>query len=115
MDEPDPIAWGFVGIDASLTTLHTEPEHRRKSLAVSLARELLRMQAECFKTPNHEGDEGEGRVDGGEKWGHADVLEANKASRRVMEKAGGEVMWRDCWVEVELGRLFEGGGLWNDE
>lgn len=114
-EEPDPVAWGFVGIDASLTTLHTEPGHRRKGLAVLLAGELLRMQAVSFKTPVYKGKEEDERVDGGRatEWGHADVLEENTGSIRVMEKAGGRVMWRDCWIEVELERLAGEGGWWS--
>jgi hypothetical protein len=33
----------------------------------------------------------------------------------VMEKAGGAVMWEDCWVEVELERLFGEDGIWKEE
>jgi hypothetical protein len=111
-DEPDPVAWGFVGIDASLTTLHTEHEHRRKNLAVSLAKELLRIQAAQFKTPGCKGGEDQ-RADSRSSWGHADVSEDNTGSQRVMAKAGGWLMWRNCWVEVELERLLGEGGLWS--
>ncbi|KIW93172.1 uncharacterized protein Z519_05777 [Cladophialophora bantiana CBS 173.52] len=38
------VGWGFLGKDASLSSLHTEPEHRGKGLAVALGRELLRRQ-----------------------------------------------------------------------
>jgi hypothetical protein len=111
-DEPDPVAWGFVGIDASLTTLHTEHEHRRKNLAVSLAKELLRIQAAQFKTPGCKGGEDQ-RADSRSSWGHADVSEDNTGSQRVMAKAGGWLMWRNCWVQVELERLLGEGGLWS--
>lgn len=112
-NELNPVAWGFIGLDASLTTLHTELEHRGKGLAVLLARELLRIQDEHFKTLAQNGDENlkaEGRVG----WGHADVEHDNLRSRRVMEKAGGSVVWENCWVELELERLFGKGGLWSD-
>jgi hypothetical protein len=110
--EPDPIAWGFVGIDASLTTLHTEQEHREKNLAVLLTRELLRMQAQQFNKPVFVGGV-DLRVDGGPNWANADVEKDNVRSRRVMEKAGGRLMWKDCWVELELETLLGETGLWS--
>jgi hypothetical protein len=41
-----PVGWGFLGKDASLSSLHTEVEHRGKGLAVALGAELLRLQQE---------------------------------------------------------------------
>jgi hypothetical protein len=111
-DEPAPVAWGFLGIDASLTSLRTEPQHRGKNLAVLLAGELFNMQHEHFETRICEGSVNMRRGSLSE-WGHADVGEDNSGSRRVMEKAGGEVWWKDCWVEVELERLFGAEGMWH--
>ncbi|KAL9623984.1 MAG: hypothetical protein Q9160_001737 [Pyrenula sp. 1 TL-2023] len=90
---PNPIAWGFLGFDGSLSTLHTEPEHRGKGLGVQMSRHLFQDQGAVFSS--------------GTDWAHADVGEDNQQSRRVMEKIGGRVMWQNCWVEVELAKLFE--------
>lgn len=90
---PDPIAWGFLGFDGSLSTLHTEPEHRGKGLGVQMSRRLFQDQGAVFSAATN--------------WAHADVSEDNEQSRRVMEKIGGKVMWENCWVEVELARWFE--------
>jgi hypothetical protein len=110
---PAPVAWGFLGLDASLTTLHTETAHRGRGLAVRLARELLRMQGKEFKPRAYE-PRGGFNADSGSRWGHADVVEQNIGSRKVMERAGGAVMWKDCVVEIELEKLFGKGGLWVD-
>ncbi|ERF73631.1 hypothetical protein EPUS_00884 [Endocarpon pusillum Z07020] len=110
-DEPEPVAWGFLGVDASLTSLHTEPHHRGKNLAVLLARELLRMQGQYFSARGFEA-RGDGSVENGSQLGHADVGEDNLGSRRVMEKAGARPLWKVCWVEVELETLFGEDGIW---
>ncbi|EXJ81553.1 hypothetical protein A1O1_07617 [Capronia coronata CBS 617.96] len=95
-----PVAWGFLGTDASLSGLHTEPEHRGKGLAGCVGRELLRRSAW------RGGVEGHVDVDPDPRsifnWGHADVSIQNKASRRVMEKLGGVARWKVAWVEVDL-------------
>ncbi|KAL9105319.1 MAG: hypothetical protein Q9227_009486 [Pyrenula ochraceoflavens] len=85
----DAIAWGFLGVDGSLSSLHTEVEHRGRGLGVRLSRHLFGKQRQVFGN-------------GGGQWGHADVAEDNAGSRRVMEKVGGQVMWRNGWVEIEL-------------
>ncbi len=104
-NEPGPVAWGFLGVDASLTSLHTEPHHRGKNVAVLLATELLRMQGEYFSARGFEA-RGDVNVKNKSKLGHADVGEDNLGSKRVMEKAGGRPLWKVCWVEVELETLF---------
>lgn len=108
-NEPEPVAWGFLGTDASLTSLHTEPHHRGKNLAVMLARELLRMQGKYFSARDFE-SRGDVNIVDGSKLGHADVADDNLGSRKVMEKAGGRPLWKVCWVEVELETLFEEDG-----
>ncbi|KIV83191.1 hypothetical protein PV11_05241 [Exophiala sideris] len=83
-----PIGWGFLGKDASISSLHTEPEHRGKGLAVCLSKELLKRQGSAFA--------------GQQSWGHADVSKENAPSRRVMEKLGGVPMWMVMWCEIDL-------------
>jgi hypothetical protein len=105
--DPTPIGWGFLGKDASLTSLHTELEHRGKGLAVLLSKELFRQQNAHFRTL---GDENAGTEE--VLWAHADVSKGNVASRKVMEKIGGRVEWETCWTEVELESLVGRQGMW---
>ncbi|KIW76619.1 hypothetical protein Z517_09063 [Fonsecaea pedrosoi CBS 271.37] len=125
-DQPDPIGWGFLGKDASLSSLHTEPEHRGRGLAVALARELLKRQhvvspfaaaaaaaaaaevaaqdkAATAKTPSNTATPAS--PSGGYTWAHADVSQSNTASRRVMEKLGGSPRWMVMWTEVDIERV----------
>ncbi|KAJ5119026.1 hypothetical protein N7526_010663 [Penicillium atrosanguineum] len=51
--EEMPIAWGFLGVDGAVATLHVEPEHRGKGLALALSKKVMR----------------EGMVPGGYFWG----------------------------------------------
>ena len=90
-----PIGWGFIGKDGSLSSLHTESEHRGKGLAVAVGKELIRRQTELF------GEEGS-------SFCHSDVSESNAASNSVMKKLGGKVMWRVAWVEIDLSEALEG-------
>ena len=109
-----PIGWGFLGKDASLSSLHTEPEHRGKGLAVALGAELLRKQhivtssANMQETRGREGSEvnGQSKEEGGYTWAHADVNESNTASLRVMEKLGGKPTWVVMWAEVDMKEVF---------
>ena len=41
-----PIAWAFLGVDGSLSSLHVEPAHRRQGLAKAVSRRLLRRLAD---------------------------------------------------------------------
>ncbi|KAJ9614510.1 hypothetical protein H2200_002647 [Cladophialophora chaetospira] len=109
-----PIGWGFLGKDASLSSLHTEPEHRGKGLAVALGAELLRKQHITTSSDDgqerggREGGEINGQVkgEGGFTWAHADVSKNNKASLRVMEKLGGKPTWMVMWTEVNMSEVL---------
>ncbi|KAJ5930590.1 hypothetical protein N7466_006083 [Penicillium verhagenii] len=101
--EEMPIAWAFLGVDGPLATLHVEPEHRGRGLALCLSKETMR------RGMDPQGVFGADRLGfGGElgesttAWVHAEVAQANKASRRVMEKVGGEVMNTVMWVVIEV-------------
>ena len=91
-----PIAWGFLGKDASVTSLHTEDNWRGQGVALILAEELIRKSANAFC--NAEADDKPREV----IYGHADVSEKNMGSRRVMEKLHGQIMWKVAWIEVDL-------------
>jgi GNAT superfamily N-acetyltransferase len=89
---PSPVAWGFMWLDGSLATLHVEPEHRGKGLAVLLSREIMRRGM----------DSGKYGTAGPLAYTHTDVALENTASRRVMEKVGGQGRWSITWTVVEV-------------
>jgi ribosomal protein S18 acetylase RimI-like enzyme len=92
-----PVAWTFLGLDGSLTTLHTEPEHRGKGIAKAVAAKIMR---ECAP--------GLAIDDVGNTWAHADVYLGNLQSESVCRSLGGEGVWKDYWVRIDLekaGRL----------
>ena len=95
--EEMPIAWGFLGTDSSVSSLHTEDEYRGQGVAVLVAEELLTRIGDAF-----EGLEYEGMTD---VWAHADVNEKNIGSLRVMQKLGGQVWWSVAWIEVDIGEV----------
>ncbi|KAJ5219943.1 hypothetical protein N7468_009147 [Penicillium chermesinum] len=103
-EEELPIAWAFLGLDGPLATLHVEPEHRGKGLALALSRETMRrgMNAEGPFGAVRSGivDERVARLVG--DWVHTEVAAYNKASKRVMEKIGGEVRSTVMWTVIEL-------------
>ncbi|KAL1869558.1 hypothetical protein Plec18167_007856 [Paecilomyces lecythidis] len=94
-DEEMPIAWEFLAFDGSFATLHVEPEHRGRGLAVQISREIMRsrlLEGEIFRQQGSEG----------EAWGHVDVATYNLASRAVMKKIGGKKAWTVTWTVIEL-------------
>ena len=109
------VAYAFVGKDGSLSSLEVKKAHRGKGLAGQLSRELFRRQADTFSLPsnlngfagsdkNSSADkaQGMGREQREGWFSHADVGVDNTGSKRVMDKLGGKIMWRVCWVEVDL-------------
>ncbi|KAL4933318.1 uncharacterized protein BDV17DRAFT_106613 [Aspergillus undulatus] len=102
-----PIAWAFLGFDGSLCTLHVEPEHRGRGLGGLVGREVMKSGGEVFGPTyfldgTSQGRNGEGEREGGQEWFFADVAVENMASRRVMEKMGGEARWNVAWLVIEV-------------
>ena len=97
----EAVGWGFVGKDGSLSSLHTEVEHRGRGLAMGVARELMRRSEGWFDVTRGRTV----RVERGDCWVHSDVSEDNMSSWRVMEKLGGKKMWRVSWIEIDLSKL----------
>jgi hypothetical protein len=97
------VGYGFLNKDASLGGLLVREEHQKRGLASVLAGALFGLQEETFSLPE-EVNRGirETREDREGWFASSDVGEENVASRRVMEKLGGEKMWRVCWVEIDL-------------
>lgn len=89
-DKSIPIGWGFLSKDGSISSLHTEEDHRGKNLAVIVGKALLQKGSRTAL----------GRL--GVYYGHADSSKTNIGSRRVMEKIGGVPRWRIAWTEMDL-------------
>ncbi|KAF1932482.1 uncharacterized protein M421DRAFT_54164 [Didymella exigua CBS 183.55] len=87
------VAWAFLGLDGSLTTLHTEAEWREKGIAKSVATGVIGEYAQGLA------------VDGrGTAWSHADVYAGNAQSESVCRKLGGQAMWQHYWVRIDLSK-----------
>jgi GNAT superfamily N-acetyltransferase len=85
------VAWAFLGLDGSLTTLHTEPEFRGRGIAKAVAAKIFR---EC--APKLAVD------DQGAVWAHADVYKGNMQSEAVCRSLGGHAAWKIFWVRIDL-------------
>lgn len=87
-----PIAWAFLGLDGSLTTLHTEPEWRGKGIAKAVAVRIFKDHAHGIAVDNDQ-----------EAWAHADVYVGNVQSESVCRSLGGRPSVRILWVRVDIG------------
>lgn len=99
--EGELIAWAYIGVDGSLSSLHVEPEHRGKGLAKAACRKLFRdlgVDPRGMGFLEVEGDAMEG-------WAHSDVALENKESAGVARGLGGREGWRVRWVSVDLERV----------
>ena len=85
-----PVAWAFVGLDGSLTTLHTEASHRRMGLAMALTAKLFREEMGFFWE------------EGVERLAIGNVAVGNEASASMCRRLGGEDIGEVFWVRVEL-------------
>lgn len=85
-----PVAWAFVGLDGSLTTLHTEASHRRMGLAMSLTAKLFREEMGLFWE------------EGVERLALGNVAVGNEASASMCRRLGGEDIGEVCWVRVDV-------------
>ena len=85
-----PIAWSFLGLDASLSSLHVEPDYRGRGLAKGLAAKLFVDGLDAY-----------GKDD---RWAHADVATDNTASNRVCKALQGEWSFHVYWVRVDVSK-----------
>lgn len=99
-DEGNPVAWLFLGVDSSLTTLHVEPEYRGKGLAKALAYRAWAEHLDSYRT--NFAPDGEA-LD--ERWAHADVAEDNTSSNAVCKSLGGKIEWADYWMKIDLTKM----------
>ncbi|KAF2663009.1 hypothetical protein K491DRAFT_686168 [Lophiostoma macrostomum CBS 122681] len=86
-----PVAWTFLGLDGSLTTLHTEPQYRGKGIGKAVAAKIFRDYAPELAVDNE-----------GSAWAHADVYKGNVQSEAVCGSLGGSALWTIFWVRVDL-------------
>ena len=110
--QSDLIAWAFLGVDGSLTSLHVEPPHRGLGLAKAVSRRLFRLLADDAPAmgfgPVVAAVDGAGKEEeedgggGGEGWAHSDVAVGNVGSAGVARGLGGVEGWRVRWVGVDL-------------
>lgn len=100
------IAWAFLGLDGSLSSLHVEPPHRGRGIAKAITRKLVENLAldplEMGFRTTPLADDGEGNGDG---WVSADVAVTNEESKGVVRGVGGKEGWRVRWVSVDLERV----------
>lgn len=88
---PAPIAWAFIGLDGSLTSLHVEESHRRLGLAKALTIKLFHEAMEVFWE------------DGVEKLAHGNVAVGNGKSAGMCRSLGGVDVGEVFWVRVDVG------------
>ncbi|KAK4499048.1 hypothetical protein PRZ48_009560 [Zasmidium cellare] len=86
----EPVAWAFVGVDGSVSTLHVEPEWRGKGLAKKITTKLFKDKMERFW------EEGVPRI------AHDYIIKGNMASVGVSNSIGGKSDWDVYWVRVDL-------------
>ena len=96
--EPGPIAWAFLGLDASLSALWVEPPYRGRGLAKKLSAKLMREGlGSVFDTSGEDG--------GG--FAHTDTSSDNAESNSVFKSLGGRQAWTVYWIRVDLDRVRE--------
>ena len=84
------VAWAFVGLDASLTTLHVESGWRGRGLAKAVTTKLFREKMNLFWE------------DGMERLAHGYVIVGNKESEGMCRSLGGKSDWEVYWLRLDL-------------
>ncbi|KAI6874928.1 hypothetical protein KC338_g1065 [Hortaea werneckii] len=89
-DDGAPVAWAFIGLDTSVTTLHVEPEWRGRGLGKAVTTKLFQQGMQRFWE------------DGVQRLAHGYVVMGNKASEGMMKSLGGIDTWKCYWLRVDL-------------
>ena len=92
-DTDQLVSWAFVGLDASLTTLHVESEWRGKGLAKAITTKLFRDKMGIFWE------------DGIQKLAHGYVIVGNEESEGLCRSLGGRSDWEVYWLRVDLSKV----------
>ncbi|KAF2800054.1 hypothetical protein K505DRAFT_293570 [Melanomma pulvis-pyrius CBS 109.77] len=91
------VAWAFLGLDGSLTSLETEPEYRGKGIAKAVAAKVIGEYAPGLAVDEQ-----------GNAWANAQVYEGNVKSKSVCRSVGGRALWKTFWVRIDVSKA---GGL----
>ncbi|KAL2165144.1 hypothetical protein VTH06DRAFT_440 [Thermothelomyces fergusii] len=92
LDDGTAIAWGFMGLEGSVKTLHVEEAYRKKGLAKALTCKLARE-----RVPDY----------GNDGWVAADVFVHNDESNALFRSLGAKVGWIVSWAMVDLSSVGE--------
>jgi ribosomal protein S18 acetylase RimI-like enzyme len=84
------VSWAFVGLDASLTTLHVEAEWRGQGLAKAITTKLFQEKLDMFW--EH----------GMDRLAHGYVIAGNKESEGMCRSLDGKSDWEVYWIRVDL-------------
>jgi len=90
---PDPVAWVFVGLDGSLTTLHVEKAWRGKGLAKAITTKLFKEKMQGLWEPEQI------------HYAYGFVIKGNEESEGMCRSLGGVSGWMVYWLRVDLGAL----------
>ncbi|KAH0443622.1 acetyltransferase [Colletotrichum camelliae] len=82
LEDGTPIAWSFLGTDASLSSLHCEEPYRKRGYAKTLAAKLFKRSTSEY---------------GPDGWYSADVAPDNLGSRGMCKSLGGRHGWNVSW------------------
>jgi len=88
----EAVAWAFLGLDGSLSSLETLPEYRGRGIAKAVTSKILGEWA------------GLAVDERGSAWAHANVYERNVQSISVCRSVGGQAMWKTYWVRIDIGK-----------
>lgn len=99
-----PIAWAFLGVDSSLSSLHVEPEYRGRGLAKKMAAKIWRGSLTSIRVlpANVESTNGKDISQRIKNYGHADVAIDNVESNAVCRSLGGKASWIVYWLRIDL-------------
>lgn len=89
----EPAAWGFVGMEGSLSTLYVVPQHRGKGLGVTLCLRLLEKQFSRMAANER-------------RLGHSFIALDNQASIKTAQAAGGKAaLYVAYWLRIDLDKV----------
>lgn len=100
LDDDTLVAWAFLGLDGSLSSLHVEEAYRGRGLAKAVVARLF----DPLRTTAGAESVGLRGVGEGEGWAHSDVSAGNEGGIGVPKAVGGVWGWDVYWVVVDLGR-----------
>lgn len=94
--EGELVAWAFLGLDASLTSLHVDENLRGSGMGKKVAQLAFGLLPDATGFPG---------IQDGEEWCHGDTEWSNLGSIGVMRGLGGEFGWNCHWVSLDLRKV----------